>query len=530
MKDLQQYKKYIAEKIMDISKNSDIKPPYQKISYIILVKNKNIVEYIHKSFNESTDYYYNILSNYYYDILIRKDFSIEQNIIFIEYNNKNVATSIYVGKITSLEDNTDNFKYIIYQQITDSDKVNNIISNYLIDIHMHLENRNMIIRCQQQLFPINYNKLIKCPEEHRKTLTQICADFLELQPQIYNLYCQLIDENKIEDYTKSIQGFHGAIGYGNDKFAKIKISQFNNSQEYIMAWLQGYQQNLRERKIEESKTGISYPPKALDLLFHNESFISYLLLYLQRNFYIHYKERTRKKVSEFNYVVHFGDNNHLKSLYVSPYKTKQNIATTSGSNWQNKMSEVLKVDFEYFSIGHLLKTGIVVNKNKLETFNSFDDVLSFYENLYEIAHPANERPFIRLYIDYIKEVKARKDTQQLLDTPLLIPEFRYKEDAIRHEYRIDFLIINCTQDEYYGIDLSPTNTHVRSETINKDWNKETTRLTKFVDKYHLHPYYFADNELCDISNCFNMIKKYLIPSYLRTASIPDLLNAIKNEL
>lgn len=529
MKDLKQYKKDIAKTIMAISENSDIKPPYQEISYIILVKSKNIVEYIHKSFNECTDYYYNIPSNYYYDILIRKDFSIEQNIIFIEYNNKNIATSIYVGKITSLEDNTDNFKYIIYQQITDSDKIDNIISNYLIDIHMHICNKNMIIRCQQQLFPINYNKLIKCPEDQRNTLTQISANYLELQPHIYNLYCQLIDENKIKFYTKSIQGFHGAIGYGNDRFAKLKISQFCNPKEYITAWLQGYQQDLSERKIEESKTGFSYPPKALDLLFHNESFIAYLLLYLQRNFYIHYKERTRKKVSEFNYVVHFGDNKHLKSLYVSPYKTKQNIATTSGSNWQNKMSEVLKVDFEYFSIGHLLKTGIVVNRNKLEKFNSFDDVLSFYENLYKIAHPANERPFIRLYINYISDI-AQKDTQQLLDTPLLIPEFRYKEDTIRHEYRIDFLIINCTQDEYCGIDLSPTNTHVHSETINKDWNKETIRLTKFVDKYHLQPYYFADDELSNISNCFNMIKKYLIPSPLKTASIPDLINAIKNEL
>lgn len=529
MKDFKQYKKSIEEKIMTISEESGIDLPYQKISYIILVKHKSIIEYIHRSCNECTDYYYNIPNNYYYDILIRKDFSIEQNIVFIEYNNKKIASSIYVGRITSLEDNTDNFKYIIYQQITELDKINNIISNYSIDISTHLDNRNMIIRCQQQLFPINYNKLMKCPEEQRDTLKQICASFLELQPHIYNLYCQLIEENKIKFYTKSIQGFHGAIGSKNDKFAKLKISQFNNPQEYVTAWLQGYQQNLSERKIKESKTGISYPPTALDLLFHNESFISYLLLYLQRNFYIHYQERTRKKVSEFNYVVHFGDNKHLKSLYVSPSKVKQNLSTTSGSNWQNKMSEVLKVDFEYFSIGHLLKTGIIIDRNKLETFNSFDDILSFYEKLYENAHPANERPFIRLYINYILDV-AQTDTQQLLDTPLLIPEFRYKEDAYQHEYRIDFLIINCTQDEYCGIELSPTSTHVHEKNIKNDWNKETIKSTKFVEKYHLTPYCFADNELSDISNCFNRIKKYLIPSPSKTTSISDLLTAIKNEL
>lgn len=65
--------------------------------------------------------------------------------------------------------------------------------------------------------------------------------------------------------------------------------------------------------------------------------------------------------------------------------------------------------------------------------------------LYSLRH--------ELYCDFVRNAKKPEDV------PLLIPEFRYGGQAAKHEYRLDFCVIDADSMDKIGFELSPWSTH-----------------------------------------------------------------------
>ncbi|MFA7156923.1 MAG: hypothetical protein WC123_04440 [Bacilli bacterium] len=83
-----------------------------------------------------------------------------------------------------------------------------------------------------------------------------------------------------------------------------------------------------------------------------------------------YEAYTRNKPSFDKSYYWIGLNNGDYGLFVAP-RFKQN-------EWENDKSEKRKTKFEYWTIGHILQTGLTLpNINKKINFHNLEDLLSF---------------------------------------------------------------------------------------------------------------------------------------------------------
>jgi hypothetical protein len=123
--------------------------------------------------------------------------------------------------------------------------------------------------------------------------------------------------------------------------------------------------------------------------------------------------------------------------------------------WENDRSEIRHFKPWYWTIGHVLKTGLVVpGKNSKMPFSTVDDYLNFFENVL-VRH--SKSPYQSdLAARYSTYVRAAADP---LNVPLLIPEVRYEGRAVKHKYRLDFCVIDATTMQKTGFELSPWSSH-----------------------------------------------------------------------
>ncbi|MDR2868037.1 MAG: hypothetical protein LBV46_00655 [Bacteroidales bacterium] len=71
--------------------------------------------------------------------------------------------------------------------------------------------------------------------------------------------------------------------------------------------------------------------------------------------------------------------------------------------WENDKSEIRVVKFEYWTVGHVLKTGLVIpGGNKKQEFSSLKDFLAFFENgLVRITRSPHEKELAICYREYV---------------------------------------------------------------------------------------------------------------------------------
>lgn len=127
----------------------------------------------------------------------------------------------------------------------------------------------------------------------------------------------------------------------------------------------------------------------------------------------------------------------------------------ANGHWENDISEIRAFKLKYWTIGHVLATGFVIPDNKdKKPFASIDDYLLFFKNtLVRYSGSPYEKAIAEWYCDYV----ARSENP--LDIPLLIPEFRFDGIKRKHRYRLDFLVIDPYTMDKVGIELSPWSSH-----------------------------------------------------------------------
>lgn len=123
--------------------------------------------------------------------------------------------------------------------------------------------------------------------------------------------------------------------------------------------------------------------------------------------------------------------------------------------WENDKSEIRKFDHGYWTIGHVLKTGIVIpGMDKVFKFNDFEQYFLFFtDTLVRNSGSKYEYIIAEQYANFVRKAKNP------YDVPLLIPEFRYLGLEKKHKHRLDFLVINPYTLNQYGIELSHWSTH-----------------------------------------------------------------------
>lgn len=312
---------------------------------------------------------------------------------------------------------------------------------------------------------------------------------------------------------QTLQQFHAQIGSRNNKFIDSVRQQFMRPDDYISAWLNGLREHAEKKEAEQKARYNGQVFK--NTSYHNllkclksDPTKEYILKFLERRFYRQFDATTRSKPIDELWEIWFGANPLIWGILISPV-VKQ-------SKWTNDKSEIRRVEYHYWTVEHVIQTGLILPEtNNRQTISDLNAVIEFYQNICERSSLSQyEKEIMNRYVQYIKEANDP------LKVPFLIPEMRLSKEK-KHKYRLDFLILNSFAMEFTGFEISPSSTHMKvskakqksQAEINKEisdkWERESDKRNKYYEKYGISIITFTDSHLEDIDACFNTIKKYL---------------------
>ena len=288
---------------------------------------------------------------------------------------------------------------------------------------------------------------------------------------------------------------NATIGSKNDEFFNLSIEVINTPEEFRNKWLKGL-------KAQALSTRLSKYKWLLDAIETHESFKKYLMLFLERSYLNHFDELSKNRPDPSQSEIWIGQTNANYGLLVTP--------RFKNGNWENDKSEIRTFKYGYWTIGHVMETGLVIpGKNKIFEFSDVDQYLLFFtDTLVRNSGSNYEYEIAEHYSNYVKS------SDNPLDVPLLIPEFRYLGLEKKHKYRLDFLIVNPFTFSKVGFELSPWSTHGKMSglkemtqlAINKmaldNFEKEMKKHRSYFKKHDVVTLIYTDEQLQDCEKLF----------------------------
>jgi len=293
----------------------------------------------------------------------------------------------------------------------------------------------------------------------------------------------------------SLQSLNAIIGSKHDKFFNLRDDVFLSPDDFVARWLSELDRLSNDGHI--SSITISNHMK------RSKKFTEYLRTFLKRSFLIHFHEWSRVRPKIQDAEIWIGQRNANYGLLVKP--------RFANGQWENDKSEIRAAPFNYWTIGHVLKTGLVMpsKDNEVFKFKTVEDYFLFFESV--IVRASGSQYEIEVADCYKKFVLAEKNQN---DIPLLIPELRYDGLAIKHKYRLDFTIINPYTQQKVGFELSPWSTHGYlaktkemtqaeiNEAAKNNFEQEMRKHRDYFKKFNITVLIYTDTNLKDCRKLF----------------------------
>ena len=291
------------------------------------------------------------------------------------------------------------------------------------------------------------------------------------------------------------------IGSKADRFFDLKTEVIHSHFEFTNKWLTG----LKRAAANDSGAACVWINNALRT---SASFKEYLLLFLKRSYLKRFDELSKNRPSENDSEVWIGQENATYGLLVTP--------RFRNSQWENDKSEIRSFKCGYWTVGHVLSTGLVIpGQNEVMGFEDVEQFLRFFRNtLVRSSGSSYEYDIAGFYNDYVR------NSADPLSIPLMIPEFRYDGLKRKHKYRLDFMITDPYTLNKVGFELSPWSTHgylrkikgLSGKEINKmaadNFTKEMRKHREYFKRYNVYTLIYADDAL---ANCQKLFVEDIFP-------------------
>jgi hypothetical protein len=324
----------------------------------------------------------------------------------------------------------------------------------------------------------------------------------EISSHLKSLLPEMLKETGIV----SEQSFNGLFGGKYADYIDIKNEIIYSPDHFVSLYLSGFK-NYIENCSENSAHIDNF-----ELLKNSKKLKEYLYHFLKRTYLRNYESLSKSRPKIEAAELWIGQNNANYGLLITPRfnKIKQ--------QWENDKSEIRHFKPSYWSIGHVLETGLCIpgKSNKIE-FSSVDDYLSFFQNvIVRNSGSQYEYELARMYTDYVKAATIPEKI------PLLIPELRYDGPINNHKYRLDFCIIEPNDFNKIGIELSPWSSHgyltktksLTQKEINQlasdNFENEMKKHKDYFRKFGIFVLIYTDSDITNMINIFNDLQKYLV--------------------
>jgi len=330
----------------------------------------------------------------------------------------------------------------------------------------------------------------------------------ELKNQLRALLPTVLAETSF----KSEQSLNALIGHRADEFVDLKNEVMLSPQDYVSRYLEGFAEHRVDPSAEAGWGSFrTSHDDFYDELKKSKAAQEYLMLFLQRSYLSRYEEFAKKRPTVKEAELWMGQNAAEWGLLVSPRFVN--------GRWENDKSEIRRFTQPYWTIGHVIQTGLVAPGSPNKTaFNDVSDYLTFFENvLVRHSMSPHQKHVATWYRDYI--LASNNPTE----VPLLIPELRYAGLKAKHVYRLDFCVIRHGDMSKIGFELSPWSTHgkligTKTKTVaqvNKEAaansEKENEKAKAYFRKFGITTLIYGDSDLADTTMLFRDIKSALEP-------------------
>jgi hypothetical protein len=280
-----------------------------------------------------------------------------------------------------------------------------------------------------------------------------------------------------------LQSWHAKVGGKGKDYLNVQESVYLSPNEFITAWYKGLLKTVKEKPFPNASAF-----KNAHALLSSPKLEKYTKLFLRRMWFRHYDKYLRKKPFPELRTIWFGEPETLHGLLITP------VWSDFGKTWCNDLSEIPKANFDYWTIGHVVTTGLVTQVEEvIIPLKNENQVLNYLKKrVIQWSRSTYEK---KLWVIYAKWIKEQLDVNSI---PLLIPQMRFGGEQMNHKYRLDFAVLNIYKGELMGIELSPHSTHKKFEKYEIDAQK--TR--DYLKKYGIKIIHFTDKDLKNLEESF----------------------------
>jgi len=321
---------------------------------------------------------------------------------------------------------------------------------------------------------------------------------------------QLLPSVLVETGIDTEASLNAKIGMRASRFIDLRNAVITSPEHYASLYLEGFRYAL-----DNPNGGIRH-----DEMFRqfkaSKTAQEYLLVFLERSYLKHIDEYSKHRPKAEEAELWIGQNAADYGLLVSPRFSK--------GKWENDQSEIRHFRPLYWTIGHVVATGLVIpGKEKKHPFADVDAYLNFFENVLVRQSRSNYQIEIAArYSDYAK------NAPNPLKVPLLIPELRYEGCEVQHKYRLDFCVIDPLTFQKTGFELSPWSSHGNltatkgktqrqiNEEASNNYEREMAKHKAYFRKYGIFALIYTDRDLADLGSIFDDIKECLEPKSVMT--------------
>jgi hypothetical protein len=316
---------------------------------------------------------------------------------------------------------------------------------------------------------------------------------------------RLLPKVLAETGLKSEASLNAKIGSKADDFIDLKNEVINSPEHYASLYLDGFQKTLTLR-APNSYNSIN---EIYDLFQSSQVAQQYMMIFLERSYLKHYDELSKQRPPDEDAEIWIGQNAADYGLLVAP--------RFANGDWENDKSEIRHFKPGYWTIGHVLETGLVVpRKQKRMTFKDVENYLDFFEEV--LVRHAKSKHQSGLAERYSAYVRAAANPLQV---PLLIPELRYEGRAQKHRYRLDFCVIDTATLQKTGFELSPWSSHGEltgtkgksQKEINAEasanFDEEMKKHKSYYRRHGIFALIYTDADLENMDSVFEDVKDCL---------------------
>jgi hypothetical protein len=333
---------------------------------------------------------------------------------------------------------------------------------------------------------------------------------------------EILDDAMYESGKSSELELNAYIGSKNDDFIDLKNEVIGTPDEFISKWLQGMKKGYEE--------GLGNKFKSMyDMLIDPQcgNFRKYCNLFLRRSFLKRYDDLSKTRPHQDHASYWFGVNDADFGLFISPRFNKNT------DQWENDVSEIRVFNEPYWTIGHILKTGICYpDEDRKKLFNTVDEYLDFFYDQIRLTKSTYQKQIAKKYIAFVQSSQTPKSI------PLLLPEVKFSPGR-KHKYRLDFLVIDPYTMDKIGIELSPWSTHgylsgkhktmqeLNNEALS-NFDREVQKIKDYYKKHNIYTLIFPDSDLQSTDKIFEDITRHLNPKKPSQQYSLDLFNEFLN--